>query len=191
MTLNETITEIQEKLRKGLFPNEAAVSQGAVLPVLNALGWPVFNNTVVFPQYAVEGGRIDYALCRPTGKAVVFVEVKRVGLVNTGENQLFEYAFREGVPIAVLTDGQEWNFYHPTGEGNFQDRHVYKLDLLERELSECSYRFTRYLSRPDVFSDVAVENTKLDCAETNRDREVERILPEAWSRLIEEPTIRW
>ena len=185
MALNETISGIQEKLQKGLFPNEAAVSQGAVLPILNALGWPAFDSTVVCPQYAVEGGRVDYALCRHGGKPVVFVEVKRVGLANTGERQLLDYAFREGIHIAVLTDGQEWNFYHPLGDARYQERHVYKLDLLERELSECIYRLTRYLSREDVYSGVASENTGADFAETHRHREVARKLPEAWIELVE------
>ena len=186
MTLKEAISDIQGKLKKGLLPNEAAVSQGAVLPVLNALGWPVFNNIVVCPQYTVGGGRVDYALCRPNGKPMVFVEVKRVGIAKTGERQLFEYAYHQGVPIAVLTDGQEWTFYHPTGEGTFQERLVYQLDILERELSESFFRLTRYLSYEDVLSDTAIERAKQDCVEVSRDREVRKAFPEVWAKLVEE-----
>ena len=186
MALDETISQVQENLRKGRFPSEAAVSTGAVLPILNALGWQVFNPSVVTPEYTVEGRRVDFALCRSNGQPVVFLEVKRVGVAESGERQLFEYAFHRGVPLAVLTDGQEWNFYLPAGEGNYQDRRVYKLDLLERDLSECSYRLGRYLSHEDVASGVAFENAQSDYKDANREREIERILPQAWDALLSE-----
>ena len=102
MSLEQTISQVQDKLRKGLFPSEAAVSNGAVLPILNALEWPVFDTAVVFPEYTVEVQRVDYALCRHDGQPVVFLEVKRVGVADSGERQLFEYAFHRGVPLAVL-----------------------------------------------------------------------------------------
>ncbi len=186
MGLEETILQIQDKLRRGLFPDEAAVCQGAVLRILQELGWPVFDTTVVHPQYPVETRKIDYALCRANGKPVVFIEVKRVGVAASGERQLFEYAFHSGVPLAVLTDGQEWNFYLPAGEGDYQDRRVYKLDLLERDLSECSYRLNRYLSHLDVSSGMASENAQSDYRDVNREREIERILPQAWNTLLNE-----
>ena len=186
MPLEETISQVQENLRKGNFPNEAAVSTGAVLPLLNALGWPVFNPSVVTPEYAVEGRRVDYALRRSNGLPVVFLEVKRVGVAYSGERQLFEYAFHRGVPLAVLTDGQEWNFYLPAGEGDYQDRRVYKLDLLERDQSECSYRLNRYLSYADVTSGLAYENAQSDNRDANREREIERTMPRAWNTLLSE-----
>lgn len=186
MALEDTLMQVQENLRKGLFPNEAAVSTGAVLPILNDLGWQVFNPSVVTPEFTIERRRVDYALRRSNGQPVVFLEVKRVGLADRGERQLFEYAFHRGVPLAVLTDGQEWNFYLPAGEGDYQDRRVYKLDLLERDLSECCHRFGRYLSYADVASGVAFENAQSDYRDVNREREIERIMPQAWDTLLSE-----
>ncbi len=186
MDLEGTISQVQDKLRKGLFPNEAAVSNGAVLPILNALEWPVFDTAVVFPEYTVEVRRVDYALCRHDGQPVVFLEVKRVGLANSGERQLFEYAFHKGVPLAVLTDGQEWNFYLPGEQGDYQERRVYKLDLLERDTSECSTRLNRYLSYSDVVSGAAFDNARSDYRDVSRQREIERILPQAWANLLNE-----
>ena len=37
--LKELIAEIRNDLDKGRFPNEAAVKQGIVLPILEILGW--------------------------------------------------------------------------------------------------------------------------------------------------------
>ena len=104
MAMEQTISQIQENLRKGLFPNEAAVTTGAVLPILNDLGWQVFDPSVVFPQYKVETQFkrekrfVDFALLRPNGNPTIFVEAKKVGAAASGEMQLFEYAFHKGVP---------------------------------------------------------------------------------------------
>ncbi|MBM2825867.1 MAG: hypothetical protein HW402_1531 [Dehalococcoidales bacterium] len=106
-TFEETIERVREGLRRGSFTSEAAVSQGILLPILNEMGWPVFNTTIVMPEYSVEGRRVDYALCHPENRPAVFVEVKRVGLSESADRQLFEYAFHLGVPMAILTDGQE------------------------------------------------------------------------------------
>ena len=59
MDLKEHISEIQANLKAGRFINEAAVSQGIILRILQVLGWPVFNAQVVCPEYSVEGRRVD------------------------------------------------------------------------------------------------------------------------------------
>ena len=71
-----------------------------------------------------------------TKKTAVFIEVKRVGGIKGGDRQLFEYAFHEGVPMALLTDGQEWHFYLPLEQGSYQDRRLYKLDMINRPVEE-------------------------------------------------------
>jgi predicted type IV restriction endonuclease len=131
MTLKEHIDDIREGLDKGVFIGEAAVSQGIVLRLLNVLTWPTYNTQVIIPEYSVEGRRVDYALCHPSSKPVVFIEVKQVGNIEGAERQLFEYAFHEGVPIAILTDGREWRFFHPTAQGDYRERKVHEMDLTE------------------------------------------------------------
>ena len=186
MSLEETIADIQKELRKGSFANERAVSNGAVLPVLNALQWPVFNTSIVSPEYTVGQRRVDYALRGSGGRPIVFLEVKRVGLAYAGEEQLLGYAFHEGVPLAVLTDGQEWSFYIPAQQGAFQERRVYKLDILERGIDECSWRLNRYLGRGDVMSGSALEHATTDLQDTRRRTETELYLPRALTSLMEE-----
>ena len=185
--LEETITRVQDNLRNGPFPNEQAVRQSVVVPILEDLGWPTVDISIVSPEYTVGGRRVDYALCRSNGQPVVFLEVKRPGVPDNGEKQLFEYAFHSGVPLAVLTNGQEWSFYLPSGEGNYQDRRVYKLDLLEHDSAECSLRLSRYLSQDDTYSGEAFERARLDYSDVNRTREIGRIMPQAWNALLKEP----
>ena len=66
--IRETVDRIRVSLKSGKFTNEASVSQGIVLPVLQALDWPVSDTSVVAPEYPVESGRVDYALCDSTGR---------------------------------------------------------------------------------------------------------------------------
>ena len=188
MRLDQQILEIRDAIRAGRFVNEAAVCNGIVMPLLYALEWPIFDPQIVAPQFTLEGRRVDYALCHPRNRAVVFVEVKQTGKSEGADRQLFEYAFHTGVPMALLTDGQEWHFYLPAEQGHYQDRRVYKLDLVERDVEECVHLFRRYLSYPAVCSGEAVANARNDYQSVRRRREAEDALPHAWKELVGEPS---
>ena len=129
MTLKEHIDDICNNLVKQVFTSEALVSEGIVRRLFDALGWPRFNPQVVIPEYPVgKGERVDFALCHPPSQPRAFIEVKQVGKIDEeAEEQLFKYAGRKNVPIAVLTDGQEWFFFYPSGLGNYDERKVYQL----------------------------------------------------------------
>src|SRR5689334_8268639 len=88
------IEEIREAIRRGRFTSEAAVAQGVVLRILQALSWPTYNTQIVSPEYSVEGRRVDFALYHPAGKPAGFIELKKVGQSDAAaEKQLFDYAF--------------------------------------------------------------------------------------------------
>jgi hypothetical protein len=186
MSLESEVERIREAIPAGQFVNEASVCTGIVLPVLQQLGWPVFDPQVVCPEYSVEGRRVDYALCHPRGKPGIFVEVKQAGRSEGADRQLFEYAFHLGVPQAVLTDGQQWHFYLPAEQGNYEDRRVYKLDLLERPLVDCVQRLQRYLSYEAVRAGTALTSSRDDYHSVRRAREVGSTIPTAWTKLVAE-----
>ena len=186
MTLKEHIEDIRDNLGKGFFTNEAAVSQGIVLRLLNVLAWPTYNTQVIIPEYSIEGGRVDFALCHPLSKPIIFVEVKQVGNIEGAERQLFEYAFHEGVPIAVLTDGREWRFFHPIAQGDYRERKVCELNLNEGNSEESAERLNRYLNYNSIRTGEAVKAIEEDYRNVSRQRQVATRLPEAWSKLLEE-----
>lgn len=186
MPLMNDIEDIKIGLRAGRFKNEAAVSQGIILRLLNSLGWPIFDSSTVLPQYAVGSRRVDYALCHPPTKPIILVESKDVGNAVGAEKQLFEYAFHQGIPMAILTDGQEWSFFLPGEQGSYHERCVYKLDLLVRDTDECCRIFARYLQHSEVASGVAINNAKSDYRNISKLRQIEMALPQAWSQLIKE-----
>lgn len=187
MTLKEHIDDICNKLKEGQFINEATVSDDIVRRLLHdPLGWPRYEPQIVYPQYSVEGGRVDFALCHPPSEPRVFIEVKKVEKIEGAEEQLFRYAFQRGVPIAILTDGREWQFFHPAGEGTWTERKVCELNFITGDSTENAERLNRYLNYESIRMGEAIEAIKTDYEEVVRQRQVATRLPEAWSRLMEE-----
>lgn len=160
------------------------MSQGIVLRLLHALGWPSYDTDSVWPEYSLGGRRVDYALCSPPSNPIAFIEVKQIGQSDGAERQLFEYAFHIGVPMAILTDGQEWNFFLPGEQGNYGERRVYKLDIVERDIKECVERLERYLLHSAVASGSAIQAAREDYRNVSKARQMLSALPKAWSQII-------
>ncbi|MEP7222379.1 MAG: hypothetical protein ABI673_06885 [Novosphingobium sp.] len=138
------------------------------------------------PEHSSGRGRVDFALLGSARRPSVFIEVKGVGRSIEGDRQLFEYAFHEGVPLCVLTDGREWSFYLPSGQGTYDDRRVYRLQLDDREPSECERILIRYLEYQRVRSGDAFEDAQRDYRDLASKREAKDALPKAWSELVAE-----
>ncbi len=182
--LVERITFARQRLSESAFGSEAAISAGVVLPVLDALGWPTYDPSVVVPEYRVETRRVDFALLT-RGTPAVFVEVKQPGTIDGADRQLFEYAFHAGVPMAVLTDGATWHMYLPAMQGSYDERRVYLLDLAERPPEESAQRLARYLARVAVESGEAEERAKADYKRSRQRRGAAEAIPQAWASLID------
>lgn len=185
--LEELLTRIKDRLSKDLYRNEAAISTSVVLPILRALGWDDSDPEQVAPEFSSGRGRVDFALFSTPMRGAVFVEVKGVGRSDLGDRQLLEYAFHEGVPLCILTDGREWSFYLPSGQGNYDERRVHRLRLDERLVDDAARVLTRYLERERVRNGAAHEDAIRDYRDLASRREASRIIPEAWKQLVAEP----
>ena len=184
--MEEEIFDIQENLKLGKYQSEAAVSQGIIQRILVSLSWPIYDTSVVIPEYSVGSKRVDFALCHPPNKPIIFIEIKQVGQSFGAEQQLFEYAFYQGIPLAILTDGQEWQFFLPAEQGEFSDRRVYKLDFLERNINDIVEVLRKYLDYANVRTGKAIDAARKDYKNIRQQREASYTLPDAWQRLIDE-----
>lgn len=174
------------RLRQRQYPNEQAISQGIVLRLLHELGWDTWDPAIVWPEYQTGEGRADFALCHPPGKPAVFVEVKQPGKAEEAVHQALDYAFHTGgVPFVVLTDGKTWSFYLPAERGSYDERRVYKLDLLERPPSEAAETLTRYLARNRVVAGEALETALNEYRSLYRRSQARAAIPVAWRELVE------
>ena len=155
------IEDVRDKLRRGVFSNEDQVSKGVVMRLLQQLGWDVFNPDLVSSEFKINNRKVDYALRHEPFGAVVLIEVKDVGKATAkGEDQLFDYCSKYGVPLAVLTDGRTWNFYLPAGMGNYEQRRFAVADLIQDGPSECAARLVRYLEFSAVRSGASQQNAR-------------------------------
>lgn len=174
-------------IANALAQSEEATKQGAVLPILAELGWDRDDITQVVPEYQVGNGRVDYCL-RIGEREKVFVEVKRAGeQLDQHQEQLLDYAFRQGVNIAVLTNGLVWWLYLPLFEGGWEERKFLALDLEHQDPNRAAEHFVRFLSRERTEGGQAVESaTELHEGEA-REREIRRTIPRAWRELCTQP----
>ena len=185
MSLIDSISDIMAKLRQGRFPNEQSISQGIVLRLLQELGWDTWDTNLVWPEFQTGEGRVDFALCYPASKPIIFIEVKQPGRASEGVVQALQYAFHTGVPFVVLTDGKTWSFYLPAEQGSYEERRVYKLDLFEREPSEVAATLESYLNRLRVESGESIEVARKEYRSRNRRTQACAAFPEAWRELTE------
>ena len=185
--LEPTIDMIVGNIRAQKFANETAVREAIVMPILAALGWEIVDPDIVSREYKIGDRRVDYGLIAVGTTPMIIVEVKAIGQISGGDKQLFEYAFHEGVPMAVLSNGHEWSFYLPGEHGSYEDRRVYKLDLLERDLGEACEIFRRYLEFERVKSGKAMEAARNDYRNASQKRQAEDAIPRAWQDIIKEP----
>ena len=186
MILEEHIDNIRNGLERRQFTSETAVRQGIINPLLEQLGWPTSKTQTVFPEYPVEGGKVDYALCHPPETPRIFIEAKQHGKLDGAERQLFGYTVHQNVRIAILTDGQKWIFFYPPGEGTYEERKVIELDILTGDSAESANFLSRYLSYESVQTGEAFAAIREDYENFSRQRELARHLPEVWHRILEE-----
>lgn len=186
----EHLTRLKRHIAAGRLTNEAAVRETAVLPVLSVVGWDVFDPEVVAREYPLGTGRVDYALAPRNGVPAIIIEVKRPGGVEHADQQLFQYAFHAGVPLAILTDGREWAFYLPSGHGSYSERRFYKLDLEERSEIDAAEWLNRYLGFENVTSGVFRRYAEEDYQRLRDSRLAIEAIPRAWSAIVRDQESR-
>ena len=196
MTENLTlqIEGIRDSLTRGDFASEAQISRSVVMRLLITLGWNVWDPKVVIPEFPIKTEsptktlKVDYVLCHPPGKPSVLIEVKDVGKANAqGEKQLFDYCFRQGVPIAVLTDGRSWGFFFPAGQGSYQERRFATVDLVDDDAAEGAERISRYLAFEAVRVGEAHRRAHDDYYAFRQQSEAAANFETVWAELLREP----
>ena len=187
MLLEEHIDVIRTELRDGIFKDEDDVCEFIVKRLLQALGWDIFNRQVFIREYSVNSGRVDFALFHPPSAPKILIEVKRIGKIDaSAEEQLFSYAYHNGVPVLILTDGKKWHFFYGTGEGSYDERRVRLIDLEEMDSGKSAELFRRYLDYQSVCAGEAKEAIVADHHAVVRQQRITNAFPEAWTALVEE-----
>lgn len=101
---------------KDLIQTEEATKTALILPLIQALGYDVFNPHEVLPEFVADiglkkGEKVDYAIVKDGNPAILF-ECKKVGgdLSISHASQLFRYFHVTEARFAVLTNGLIYKF---------------------------------------------------------------------------------
>ena len=163
--------------------SEADISLGVILRILDALNWSTYNHREVSPEYSVENRWVDYALLIGNTPQV-FIEVKKGGEpLEKHQEQLLDYAFRQGVKVAILTNGVTWWFYLPLRAVSWEQRKVATVELDKQDKEEISHKLMNLLGKENVRSGQAVQNAEV----LYKNHRISTTLPKAWNQLVSEP----
>lgn len=83
-----------------------------------------------------------------------------------------------------MIDGQDRSFDLPAERGQYEERRVYRLDLLERDITKSANRLHRYFAYDRVASGEALCAARRDYKEMTASREIERTFRRAWQELV-------
>lgn len=171
-----------------VFVDEASTKQCVILRILRVLGWDIDNPEEVKPEYTVENRRVDYSL-RLKNENKVFLEVKKTGEdldKEKYEEQLLEYSFRQGVGLAILTNGMTWWLYLPTQKGDWKKRRFYTIDIMEQEIESVAENFIKLLAKNNIDNGLSLQNAEAIFKGKLMKESLEKALPEAWIKLVGE-----
>lgn len=128
-TLSKKIKDLKDKVR-----SEEATKQSMVLPLLNILGYDIFDPEEVSPEVSCDisgkGDKIDYIISIK-GKHELLIECKECHQnLNNHINQLKKYFVASEARFAILTNGINYLFFSDHDNANLMDeKPFYSLDM--------------------------------------------------------------
>jgi hypothetical protein len=130
MGIAERAEELALKVRtqKADIKTEEATKNAFVMPFISSvLGYDVFNPSEVIPEFIADigikkGEKIDYALVQD-GKIQILIEAKKITepLCVDHASQLFRYFAASNARVAILTNGETYEFYTDLDAPNRMD----------------------------------------------------------------------
>ncbi|MBP2132260.1 hypothetical protein J2128_000181 [Methanomicrobium sp. W14] len=144
---------------------EEATKNALIMPLINVLGYNVFDPTEVIPEYTADHGtkkgeKVDYAIVI-NGEPLILFECKDVNseLSNQQASQLFRYYSVTPAKVGILTNGIIYRFFSDLDSPNKMDDkpflEINMLNLREKDIQELK-RFTKESFDPDDLTSVAI-----------------------------------
>ena len=166
--------------------DEASIKQAVVLKLLSLLEWDIFNVDEVYPDFSTEAGQAAYALrIADTGK--LFLDVRRDGgHLDDIHKQLVAFASREGVELAVHTDGIRWWFYLPAAKGGLKQKQCHSFDMSECRPETAAADLVAFMGRDKVASGEYLESARTAYQHQTRKMAAD-VLPDAWNKIVTGP----
>lgn len=178
--LNSIIEKIEQQ--KNLVNTEEATKMTFIMPFLSALGYDVFNPSVVVPEYTADvgtkkGEKVDYAIFKD-GAPFILIEAKAHSEnLDNHTNQLIRYFnTAPSIKFAILTNGIEYRFFTDIDTPNVMDNTPFLVVNLEklkpREIKDLRQFSSKSLNLDSIMN-VALEKKYLRSIESIFKNEIE------------------
>lgn len=171
---------------KGNIETEEATKTSTIMPLLQILGYDIFNPEEVVPEFTADvgikkGEKIDYAI-KQNGEPIILIEAKSINeKLNKHDSQLYRYFGTTKAKFAILTNGIEYRFYTDLVESNKMDTKPFfifnMIELRDTHIQELA-KF-----RKNSFDVEHVLNTATELKYTS---EIKQFLTEQWDKPSDE-----
>lgn len=180
-TLSSRIERIKDNVQ-----TEEATKTSLIMPLIQALGYDIFNPEELVPEFIADvgikkGEKIDYAIME-NGNPVILIEAKSVHeKLLKHDSQLFRYFGTTKAKFAILTNGIEYKFFTDLEEPNKMDEKPFfifnLLEIRENHFLELA-KF-----RKNFFN---VENVLTTASELKYTNEIKKFLTQQWDEPNED-----
>lgn len=168
------------KSKKELILTEEATKMTFIMPFLQALGYNVFDPSVVIPEYTADlgtkkGEKVDYAIMKD-GKPFIIIEAKNhTENLDNHNNQLIRY-FQTSTDIqfGILTNGIEYRFFTDIEKENLLDKTPFLIVDFENFNPD---KDAKVLSQ-FISSNIDLNNIKNTAIEKKYNRGIQKIFKE-------------
>lgn len=179
MDFNDQLLQLASKITKmrEAINTEEAAKMAFVAPLINLLGYDIFNPTEVVPEYVCDvgtkkGEKVDYALML-NDEPVILIECKGLGspLSVESASQLYRYFSVTKARIAIITDGIRYRLFSDLDEPNKMDAKPF-LEFSVLDDQETFAAELKKLSKQSFNLDTVLDSAK----ELKYTREIKKIL---------------
>ena len=150
VTLKQRAIDHQQMLADNAYLTRSAL----IDPILQLLGWDVYNPANVILEYETpDRKRVDYSLMHEEGTTpVAFLEAKRLNEpLNRHVEQILARAKQSAVPYAALSDGNRWLLYYVPKAESAADLPEINVSLSQTQLPEfCVQMLTLWRPRHGI-----------------------------------------
>ena len=124
---------------------EEATKTSFILPMLSALGYDIFDPTVIVPEFTADigkkkGEKVDYAIMKDDSPMVLIEAKPHTEKLDRHKSQLERYFTVTDSKFGILTNGIEYRFYSDIEKPNVMDESPFLvIDLLnikERDIKQ-------------------------------------------------------
>lgn len=140
MDFIEKIQDIAQRIPKtvDLIQTEEATKSAFIMPLIQALGYDIFNPLEVVPEFVADHGtkkgeKVDYAI-KKDDSIVMLIECKWCGAKLDGchASQLYRYFSVTEARFGILTNGIQYQFYSDLDEPNKMDsKPFFEFDMMD------------------------------------------------------------